>query len=845
MEGSTLPSNLPNTPPQPNLDKIKQKLQKRGVEPTPKILHNLRKKELQKSNRRLAKQASKMPPPLTDAQKQSLLEELHFQTIKSEYKKFTRDNTKMVGKPWEKLERLRLRELAGEEMEYDGDRLNQEHLSELSDVIELERDKFSWLLQNDIELEEGLFENDGKKWAPPKRSEPESIKLLIHRLSGTELSVKDWKFTRMMRYCGLQFTEDQMLKIVEGLGNKGQWRHAVSVVEWVYNSKEHKHFRSRFVYTKLLKVLGRARKASESLKVFNLMRGDALIYPDMAAYHCLAVTLGQAGLIKELLSVVDSMKEKPKKIRNMRRKNWNPELQPDIVIFNAILNACVQKCQWKGVSWVFQQLRKNGLRPNGASYGLAMEVMLKSGNYDLVHEFFEKMKKNGESLKALTYKVLVKALWEEGKVNDAVHAVRDMERRGVIGTASVYYELARCLCFYGRREDALLEIEKLKNLRPTKSLAVTFTGMIMSSLDGGHIRDCILLYEHSKTLMAPNIGLVNAMLKVYGRHDMFLEARELFEETRKYDFHSEIGERGHDSFLKEEAYTFSLMLEASASALQWEYFEYVYKEMTLSGYRVDQRKHSVLLVEASRAGKWHLLEHAFTSLLETGEVPHVSLFTEMACQAIIRLDYERALNIINTMAYAPFQVSFQDWINLFEINQDRVDQESLNELHDKLVSRDLVKEATVLNLSRALEFICGSCKDSSRSPKDGVGEQNVPLISDNLDSVWNHEATLVNSLHNNYTSEDKLEEMDMKGDFCLSKTSLDENDDARTTRLFSKSLPSDSYELEFENIEREEGDSDTDDFDFGDMNLSSKVDEDSRESDMPSAYEILEIWKTR
>lgn len=123
----------------------------------------------------------------------------------------------------------------------------------------------------------------------------------------------------------------------------------------------------------------------------------------MAAYHSLAVTLGQAGNLKELLNVIESMKVKPKKIRNMRRKNWNPELEPDIVIFNAVrefrtfslrivigfsynyvakrmilqvLNACVSTSQWKGVSWVFKQLRKNGLRPNGASYGLAMEVIL-------------------------------------------------------------------------------------------------------------------------------------------------------------------------------------------------------------------------------------------------------------------------------------------------------------------------------------------------------------------------------------------------------------------------------------------------------------------------------------
>ena len=56
----------------------------------------------------------------------------------------------------------------------------------------------------------------------------------------------------------------------------------------------------------------------------------------MAAYHSMAVALGQAGLLKELLSVIQFMKEKPKKVKNMRRKNWDPELQPDVVIYNAV-----------------------------------------------------------------------------------------------------------------------------------------------------------------------------------------------------------------------------------------------------------------------------------------------------------------------------------------------------------------------------------------------------------------------------------------------------------------------------------------------------------------------------
>lgn len=69
--------------------------------------------------------------------------------------------------------------------------------------------------------------------------------VIICRLSGTELTMKDWKFRRMMKQSQLQFTEVQLMKILEGLGDKGQWRHALSVVEWVYNSKEHKQYKSR------------------------------------------------------------------------------------------------------------------------------------------------------------------------------------------------------------------------------------------------------------------------------------------------------------------------------------------------------------------------------------------------------------------------------------------------------------------------------------------------------------------------------------------------------------------------------------------------------------------------
>lgn len=159
----------------------------------------------------------------------------------------------------------------------------------------------------------------------------------------------------------------------------------------------------------------------------------------------------------------------------------------------------------------------------------------------------------------------------------------------------------------------MLQVEKIKRLSHSRPLEVTFTGMIASSMDGGHIDDCIHIFEYMKDHCDPNIGTINTMLKVYGRNDMFSRAKELFEDVKvaKSDLFGP-QEDGSGSSVIPDVYTYSEMLEASASAHQWEYFEHVYKEMTLSGYQLDQNKLLPLLVKASRAGKVeNILIHSY------------------------------------------------------------------------------------------------------------------------------------------------------------------------------------------------------------------------------------------
>ncbi|KAI3726362.1 hypothetical protein L1987_66159 [Smallanthus sonchifolius] len=802
------PPHPPLPSHQPDTESIKRNLLKKGLNPTPKIIHTLRKKQIQKTNRR-----RRPSPPDQSPQDE---EDAQFQTLKDEFKTFNRAIVKatkskqLVGKPWERLERAELMEYASANKAFvGGENLKYEHLDELSEFIEKERDKFRWIMEDDIELEDGMLENKSANWVRPKRtvSDGEAIRFLVDRLSGTEISMKNWKFSRMMKQSELQFTEDQLLKIVGGLGDKGQWRHALSVVKWVYNSKEHKHFKSRFVYTKLLSVLGKARRPHEALQIFNLMRADYHIYPDMAAYHCIAIALGQSGLLKELVNVIDCMKQQPSKIIK-KRKNWDPVLQPDLVVYNAVLNACTLSGEWKGVSWVFEELRRSGLKPSGATYGLAMEVMLASGKYELVHEYFEKMKKSGNPPKALTYKVLVKAFSKEGKVNEAVEAVREMELNGIVGAASVYCELAFCLCYNGMWQEAIVEIKKMKRLPLTRPLVVTFTGMILSSMDGGHIGNCIRIFDISKEHCDPDIGIINAMLKVYGRSDMFFEAKELFEDTKRSNDHNI--SVGHDGpFVSPDAYTYGEMLRVSASSHQWEYFDYVYKEMVFSGYQLDQNKHSFLLVEASRAGKTHLLEHAFDVMLEAGEIPPSSFFVEIICRAMIQDDYDRALTILNSMAHAPFQVREKEWRGLFEEYKGKITRSHLRKLLDKIDTGDITMEASAYKLSRLLQSLCGSKSNNSYQVSS---ESNIIHESD-LEAPTDVKGQKLDDIMERFADELTLDESFESLGYEKSKST-------------NREMLDDDYDSE-------------DDFLDGEL---GEVDE-SKRNKLPSADGILEHWK--
>ncbi|KAM1213074.1 hypothetical protein PS2_004534 [Malus domestica] len=235
-------------------------------------------------------------------------------------------------------------------------------------------------------------------------------------------------------------------------------------------------------------------------------------YPDLVAYHSIAVTLGQAGHKRALFDVIDTMRSPPKKKFKTGADPWL-----DLVVFHAVLNACVQRKQWEGVFCVLQQLKQPGLQPAATTYELVMELMLACGKYNLVHEFFKKVQKISIP-NALTYR---------GKIDEAVSVVHNMERRGIVGYAALYYDFARCLCSAGRCQEALMQIEKICKVA-NKPLVVSYTGLIQPCLEAGSVENAAYVFKQMENFCSPNLVTCNIMLKAYLDHGMFEKARDLF-----------------------------------------------------------------------------------------------------------------------------------------------------------------------------------------------------------------------------------------------------------------------------------------------------------------------------
>ncbi|OMO90133.1 hypothetical protein COLO4_19340 [Corchorus olitorius] len=539
----------------------------------------------------------------------------------------------------------------------------------------------------DLKIERAAFKNFEEsdvldKPRVSKMEMEERVQKLAKSLNGADIDMPEWMFSKMMRSAKVKFTDYCILRVIQILGKLGNWRRVLQVIEWLETRERFKSYKLRHIYTTALDALGKARRPVEALNLFRSMQQQMASYPDIVAYHSIAVTLGQAGHMRELFDVIDSMRSPPKKkFKTGLLEKWDPRLEPDILVYNSVLNACARRKQWEGAFWVLQQLKQQRLQPSAATYGLVMEVMFACGKYNLVHEFFRKIEKSSIP-NALTYRVLVNTLWKEGKIDEAILAVQGMEKRGIVGSAALYYDLARCLSSAGRCQEALMQIEKICKVA-NKPLVVTYTGLIQACLDSGNIQNGEYIFNQMQNFCAPNLVTCNIMLKAYLDHGLFDEARDLFSKMPEDWNQSSKSDNSHRVF--PDGYTFNIMLDICIQQKRWDEFEHVYGKMLQNGFHFNAKRHLRMILDAARAGKEEPLETTWEHMTKADRIPPLPLIKERFCMKLEKNDYTSAVSCISSHPLSEFQAfSKSAWFNLFKDNASRFGQDTIVRLVEEV-----------------------------------------------------------------------------------------------------------------------------------------------------------------
>ncbi|CAA7014252.1 unnamed protein product [Microthlaspi erraticum] len=554
------------------------------------------------------------------------------------------------------------------------------------------------------------------KPATSRQEMEDRIEKLAKVLNGADINMPEWQFSKAIRSAKIRYTDFTIMRLINFLGKLGNWRRVLQVIEWLQRQDRYKSNKLRIIYTTALNVLGKSRRPVEALNVFHAMLLQISSYPDMVAYRAIAVTLGQAGHIKELFHVIDTMRSPPKKkFKPTTLEKWDPRLEPDVVVYNAVLNACVQRKQWEGAFWVLQQLKQRGQKPSPVTYGLVMEVMLACEKYNLVHEFFRKMQKSSIP-NALAYRVLVNTLWKEDKTDEAIQTVDDMESRGIVGSAALYYDLARCLCSAGRCREGLNMIKKICRVA-SKPLVVTYTGLIQACIDSGNVKNAAYIFGQMKEVCSPNLVTCNIMLKAYLQGGLFEEARELFQKMLEDGDHVKSGS-DFESRVLPDTYTFNTVLDACAADKKWDDFGYAYREMLRHGYHFNAKRHLKMVLEASRAGKEEVMEATWEHLRRSHRIPPSSLIKERFCRKLEKGDYVLAVssladlngNIEETELRAFSTTAWSKVLCMFE--EDSVFR-LMDDVNRRLGSRSESSETVLGNL-------LSSCKEFMKNRTQSV-----------------------------------------------------------------------------------------------------------------------------
>ncbi|CAM8955198.1 unnamed protein product [Rhodiola kirilowii] len=149
------------------------------------------------------------------------------------------------------------------------------------------------------------------------------------------------------------------------------------------------------------------------------------------------------------------------------------------------------------VFYVYQKMRKFGIKPRVFLYNRVMEALVKTGHLDLAMSVYKDFKEDGLVEESITYLILVKGLCKAGRVDEVMELLGQMRRKLCKPDVFAYTAMVKILVSVGDLDGCLRVWEEMKGDRIEPDV-MAYGTLISGLCKGSRIKEGYKLFKEMK-----------------------------------------------------------------------------------------------------------------------------------------------------------------------------------------------------------------------------------------------------------------------------------------------------------------------------------------------------------
>eukprot|EP00850_Spirogloea_muscicola_P023820 SM000391S15185 [mRNA] locus=s391:5103:10493:+ [translate_table: standard] len=262
---------------------------------------------------------------------------------------------------------------------------------------------------------------------------------------------------------------------------------------------------NRILYNALINALSKCHLYEDAEQVFERMRSDTEVEPDVVSYTAVLDLYGKQG------------------------KDGN--LTPNVITYGSLLSAYAQQGLWQEAQELFDRMGSSTCPPNDVIYMILMEAYKNAGKPEEAAKVLQQMEAAGFRPSAVAHNTLIDAFAQEGNAKSAMRTYKRMRQVGLSPDTITFRALIEAFENSGRSEEATRLFEEVRASSDVAQDARACTALIAAYAKQGRVPEAARLYEDLRLSgITPTRAAFGIIIAAYSKAGRTQRVKDVFNE---------------------------------------------------------------------------------------------------------------------------------------------------------------------------------------------------------------------------------------------------------------------------------------------------------------------------